>query len=90
MLCSAVAAADNAGQANYAAGGFYQDARSSQEEAADHIGLTIAEKIADIFMIPLDEVGLANKPALYGIDSLIAVELRNMLAQQAAAEGVHL
>nr|UPX44674.1 Type I Iterative PKS [Penicillium fuscum]UXX61831.1 Type I Iterative PKS [Penicillium fuscum] len=58
----------------------------SLEQAVDLIGAAIAEKISDIFMIPLDEIDLANKPAHYGIDSLVAVELRNMLVQQAAAE----
>ncbi|RYP69020.1 hypothetical protein DL771_006346 [Monosporascus sp. 5C6A] len=58
----------------------------SLEQAVDHVGAAIAEKISDIFMIPLDDVDLANKPAQYGIDSLVAVELRNMLVQQAAAE----
>lgn len=58
----------------------------SLEQAVEHIGAAIAEKISDIFMIPLDEVDLANKPAQHGIDSLGAVELRNMLVQQAAAE----
>lgn len=58
----------------------------SLEQAADQVGAAIAEKISGIFMIPLDEVDLAHKPAQYGIDSLVAVELRNMLVQQAAAE----
>ncbi|QVM05380.1 Type I Iterative PKS [Coccidioides posadasii str. Silveira] len=58
----------------------------SLEQAVDHVGAAIAEKISDIFMIPLDDIDLANKPAQYGIDSLVAVELRNMLVQQAAAE----
>ncbi|KAJ6109586.1 hypothetical protein N7486_001821 [Penicillium sp. IBT 16267x] len=58
----------------------------SLEQAVDLIGAAIAEKISDVFMIPLDEIDLANKPAHYGIDSLVAVELRNMLVQQAAAE----
>ncbi|KMU74437.1 LOW QUALITY PROTEIN: fatty acid synthase S-acetyltransferase [Coccidioides immitis RMSCC 3703] len=58
----------------------------SLEQAVDHVGAAIAKKISDIFMIPLDDIDLANKPAQYGIDSLVAVELRNMLVQQAAAE----
>ncbi|KAL5356300.1 hypothetical protein BJX96DRAFT_171483 [Aspergillus floccosus] len=61
-------------------------ATKSVEQAVEYIGVAIAEKISDIFMMPLDEVDLANKPAHYGIDSLVAVELRNMLVQQAAAE----
>ncbi|KAF3480538.1 uncharacterized protein GIQ15_05885 [Arthroderma uncinatum] len=58
----------------------------SMEQAVDHVGIAIAEKISGIFMIPLDDVNLTNKPAYYGVDSLVAVELRNMLVQQAAAE----
>ncbi|KAL4895333.1 hypothetical protein BDV59DRAFT_173712 [Aspergillus ambiguus] len=58
----------------------------SLEQAVDYIGVAMAEKISDIFMMPLEEVDLAHKPAHYGIDSLVAVELRNMLVQQAAAE----
>ncbi|CAI7648491.1 unnamed protein product [Penicillium glandicola] len=61
-------------------------AAKSLEQTVDLIGAAIAEKISEIFMIPLDEIDLANKPAHYGIDSLVAVELRNMLVQQAAAE----
>ncbi|RHZ46589.1 uncharacterized protein CDV56_102872 [Aspergillus thermomutatus] len=61
-------------------------AAESPEQAVDHVGTAIAEKISDIFMIPLDDIDLAHKPAQYGIDSLVAVELRNMLVQQAAAE----
>lgn len=58
----------------------------SLEQAVDYIGAAIADKISDIFMIPRNDVDLAIKPAQYGIDSLVAVELRNMLVQQAAAE----
>ncbi|RMZ40965.1 polyketide synthase [Aspergillus flavus] len=61
-------------------------AAKSLEQAVECIGAAIAEKISDIFMISLDEIDLAHKPAQYGIDSLVAVELRNMLVQQAAAE----
>ncbi|KAE8326598.1 hypothetical protein BDV39DRAFT_193445 [Aspergillus sergii] len=61
-------------------------AAKSLEQAVECVGAAIAEKISDIFMISLDEIDLAHKPAQYGIDSLVAVELRNMLVQQAAAE----
>ncbi|KAG8157511.1 hypothetical protein KVR01_012553 [Diaporthe batatas] len=59
---------------------------STPEQAGDLIGAAIAEKLSDIFMIPVDEIDLANKPTHYNIDSLVAVELRNMLLQKAAAE----
>ncbi|KAM5469274.1 Type I Iterative PKS [Microsporum audouinii] len=58
----------------------------SLEDAAGHIGEAIVEKVSSIFMIPSNDIDLTNKPAQYGIDSLVAVELRNMLVQQAAAE----
>ncbi|KAG5748075.1 hypothetical protein H9Q70_009267 [Fusarium xylarioides] len=52
---------------------------SSSDEAIAAVGTAIAEKLSD-------DIELANRPAQYGIDSLVAVELRNMLVQQAAAE----
>ncbi|KAK2042693.1 polyketide synthase module [Colletotrichum somersetense] len=58
----------------------------SPDEATQSVAAAIAEKLSDIFMIPADDIELANRPAQYGIDSLVAVELRNMLVQQAAAE----
>ncbi|XXG96001.1 hypothetical protein Hte_002278 [Hypoxylon texense] len=58
----------------------------SRDDAAELVGEAIAAKLASIFMIPADEIDLTQPPALYGIDSLVAVELRNMLALQAGAE----
>lgn len=58
----------------------------SPEEAAGLVGDAIATKLADIFIISPDEIDLARPPAQYGVDSLVAVELRNMLVLQAAAE----
>jgi NAD(P)-dependent dehydrogenase (short-subunit alcohol dehydrogenase family) len=56
------------------------------QEGAGLIGAAIAEKLADIFMTPVAEIDLSKPPAHFGVDSLIAVELRNMLALQAAAD----
>lgn len=58
----------------------------SNDEAGRLVGDAMAVKLADIFMIPLTEIDLAQSPAWYGIDSLVAVELRNMLMLQAAAD----
>lgn len=58
----------------------------SVEQPVEYIGVAIAEKISDIFMMALEEVDVANKLAHYGLDSLVAVELRDMLVQQSAAE----
>lgn len=46
----------------------------------------IAKKLMDIFMIAEDEVVATKSPAEFGVDSLVAVELRNMLAMKAGAE----
>lgn len=37
-------------------------------------------------MVPVAEIDLSKPPAHFGVDSLIAVELRNMLVLQAAAD----
>ena len=58
----------------------------SADEAGHLIGDAIARTLADIFMIPAAEIDLAKPLALYGVDSLVAVELRNMLMLQAAAD----
>ncbi|KAL0930000.1 beta-ketoacyl synthase domain-containing protein [Colletotrichum truncatum] len=59
---------------------------SDQEQGAELIGAAIATKLADIFMTPVAEIDLSKPPAHFGVDSLIAVELRNMLVLQAAAD----
>jgi acyl transferase domain-containing protein/NADPH:quinone reductase-like Zn-dependent oxidoreductase/ubiquinone/menaquinone biosynthesis C-methylase UbiE len=59
---------------------------SSRQEGEALIGAAIASKLADIFMTPVDEIDLSMPPAHFGVDSLIAVELRNMLVLQAAAD----
>lgn len=56
------------------------------ENAAKLIEEAIAAKLALIFMVPADEIDLTQPPAKCGIDSLVAVELRNMLVLQAGAE----
>lgn len=58
----------------------------SRDDAARIIGAAIADKLASIFMIDVAEIDLSKKPAGYGVDSLIAVELRNMLVLQAGAD----
>ncbi|KAE8141613.1 hypothetical protein BDV38DRAFT_268399 [Aspergillus pseudotamarii] len=61
-------------------------AASSPDEAANLVGEAIANKLAEVFMIPASDIDLTKPPAQYGVDSLVAVELRNMLTLQAAAE----
>ncbi|KAL4975321.1 hypothetical protein BDW66DRAFT_152136 [Aspergillus desertorum] len=61
------------------------DART-WEEAQSFVVAAIASKLADIFMIPVAHVDVKKRLSDYGLDSLGAVELRNMLALQAAAD----
>ncbi|RDW76674.1 type I polyketide synthase [Aspergillus mulundensis] len=58
----------------------------SPDTAAQHVGGAIATKLADIFMVPVADIDLAKPPSAYGVDSLVAVELRNMLVLQAACD----
>ncbi|KAL5002552.1 hypothetical protein BDV10DRAFT_202156 [Aspergillus recurvatus] len=58
----------------------------SPDAAAGYVGGAIATKLADIFMVPVDDIDLAKPPSAYGVDSLVAVELRNMLVLQAACD----
>ncbi|KAI1171395.1 hypothetical protein F4777DRAFT_582964 [Nemania sp. FL0916] len=58
----------------------------SREEAAGLVGRTIAVKLAAIFMLAADEIDLRQSSTRYGVDSLVAVELRNMLVLQAGAD----
>ncbi|KAK4447399.1 hypothetical protein QBC34DRAFT_440144 [Podospora aff. communis PSN243] len=59
---------------------------ASHDEATQAVGDAIVTKLGDIFMIPAEDIDLTKPPALYGVDSLVAVELRNMLMLQAASD----
>ncbi|KAK4163340.1 putative polyketide synthase [Cladorrhinum sp. PSN259] len=61
-------------------------AASTAQEAQDVVVKGISKKLTDIFMIPEDEVVPSKSLAEFGVDSLVAVELRNMLAMKAGAE----
>ncbi|KAL4738027.1 hypothetical protein BDV11DRAFT_216252 [Aspergillus similis] len=58
----------------------------SPDAAANYVGGAIATKLADIFMVPVADIDLTKPPSAYGVDSLVAVELRNMLVLQAACD----
>lgn len=58
----------------------------SPAEAQRLVGDTIATKLAEIFMIPTGDIDMNQPPASFGVDSLVAVELRNMLMLRAAAD----
>jgi hypothetical protein len=59
---------------------------SSRDEAIYVVGSALADMLADMFMVPAEEVDLTQSPSQQGVDSLVAVEVRNMLFGQAGAE----
>jgi hypothetical protein len=59
---------------------------SSRSEAERLVALAIAQKLADVFTIPTDDVDMTKSPGAHGVDSLVAVELRNLFRHQVAAE----
>lgn len=58
----------------------------SADEAKQVVGEAIATKLAEIFMIATGDIDMNQPPASFGVDSLVAVELRNMLMLRAAAD----
>ncbi|KAK4034496.1 polyketide synthase [Parachaetomium inaequale] len=63
-------------------------ASATRDEAAGHVVEALARKLTEIFMLAEDgsDVVACKSPAEYGVDSLVAVELRNMLALRAGAD----
>ncbi|RMZ74829.1 hypothetical protein DV737_g5696, partial [Chaetothyriales sp. CBS 132003] len=59
---------------------------SSRSEANRLVNEAIAQKLSDVFTTSIDEIDMDKSPGAHGVDSLVAVELRNMLRQQVAAE----
>jgi len=58
----------------------------SRDEAIGVVGTAIAAMLADMFLVPVEDVDLSQSPSQQGVDSLVAVEVRNMLFSRAAAE----
>lgn len=61
-------------------------AASTLDEAAEAVVQAITKKLVDIFMLAEAEVSPSMSLSDYGVDSLVAVELRNMLALRAGSE----
>lgn len=59
---------------------------SSLEMAIAAVVEVIIKKLVDIFMIPEEEISPAKPLSDYSVDSLVAVELRNMLVLRASAD----
>ncbi|EAQ88528.1 hypothetical protein CHGG_05147 [Chaetomium globosum CBS 148.51] len=61
-------------------------ASTTLPDAAAHVAGALARKLTDIFMLADGDVVADKSLAAYGVDSLVAVELRNMLALKAGAD----
>ncbi|KAF4962500.1 hypothetical protein FSARC_9423 [Fusarium sarcochroum] len=59
---------------------------ASHDEAIRVVESALAAMLADMFLIPVEEIDLQESPSQHGVDSLMAVEVRNMLFNQAGAE----
>ncbi|KAK3683390.1 hypothetical protein B0T22DRAFT_430696 [Podospora appendiculata] len=61
-------------------------AASSLDEAATLVAQELMRKLVDIFVLSPEEMQVTKSMAAFGVDSLVAVELRSLLALQAGAE----
>ena len=59
---------------------------SSLEEAANAIADAVVKKLMAIFMMQASEIQISQRLSEFGVDSLVAVELRNMLALRAGSD----
>lgn len=59
---------------------------NSRSEVERLVSQAMAQWLANIFTVPIDDIDMTKPPGSYGIDSLVAVELRNMLTRQVGAE----
>lgn len=62
------------------------DASITMAEAAALLVDAVVAKVADVFNIPAEEIDPSLPLARYGIDSLVAVELRNWLSSSVKAK----
>jgi acyl carrier protein len=62
------------------------DTAPSVDDAAAAVQQALVEKISDMFVLEKDEIDAAQPLARYGVDSLVAIELRNWLVPSARIE----
>lgn len=58
----------------------------SLQEASECVGKALVKKLSEMFMIPEEGFDMTQPIAKYGVDSLVAVELRNWLVSHAQAD----
>ncbi|PVH94007.1 putative FSP1 [Periconia macrospinosa] len=61
-------------------------ATSSLADAERLVTQAVAQKLADVFSMLIDGVDMKLSPGAHGVDSLVAVELRNLFRHQIGAE----
>ena len=79
----------DAGKGNQSGKGNLPDALSGCQTFADAVEVitkAIATKLSEDFMIPAEDIDPAQPVSSFGVDSLVAVELRNWLLSQSKAE----
>ena len=59
---------------------------NTRSEVERLVSQAMAQWLANIFTVPVDDIDMTKSPGASGIDSLVAVELRNMLTRQIGAE----
>ncbi len=59
---------------------------STRGEVERLVSEAMAQWLANIFTVPVDDIDMTKPPGAYGVDSLVAVELRNMLTHQMGTE----
>lgn len=59
---------------------------ASLDEAVTHVADAIVNKLSDMFMLAVTEIDKSQELAKYGVDSLVAVELRNWLVSRMQTE----
>ena len=81
-----------AGKASSNGDGQAQDTKSyfvkasSLKEAGAILAEALKEKVCRVLGLPSDRMALSNQLESYGVDSLVALELRNWLAKEARAD----
>ncbi|KAL2807721.1 hypothetical protein BJX63DRAFT_61499 [Aspergillus granulosus] len=61
-------------------------ASTSLTEASDHVADAIVAKLSEMFMLAVAEIDKSRALGKYGVDSLVAVELRNWLVSRMQTE----
>ncbi|KAL3429943.1 hypothetical protein BDV09DRAFT_200122 [Aspergillus tetrazonus] len=59
---------------------------SSSEDQVGILTVAIARKLSDMFLVPAEEISPDHSLTRYGVDSLVAVELRNWLASSTGTD----